>query len=290
MMQLDLNQPAGQELGGRKRRRVQDPHRKLPGVIGQLLDDRAKGHRRAGQVEHEILRPQGRAVLDVGFPCLCADIGGAFLPELRPDQQVTHRVGAAGQVRQDVRPRPARQQRRLPEFPVVDDARRVEQALRCAVDLVAHMTLCGVHSITLEETVTTASPKLGLAGCEVSGQDRRRCRRSSPGRRVLLDGAAAGGRAIAGRATCAQPRALPGRHRLSWQPIEPLLGVCVFGLSIADRHFRTPRVKCPNPTAMGGHPASGLCSAFALPPAAYAQISASAARTRRPGRGGRRGY
>ena len=110
MMQLHFDQPPGQQLSGREGSRVQDPHRDLPPLIGQLPGDGAQSHRRVGQVGRELLGLHARAVLDVGLPRFGTDVGGAILPGPHADQQIPHRVGPAGQVREDMRPRPSRQQ------------------------------------------------------------------------------------------------------------------------------------------------------------------------------------
>jgi len=151
MMQFNFDQPPGQQLSGGEGYRVQNPHRDLPRVIGQLPDDGPKGHRRVGHVGHELLRSHACALLDAGLPRLRADVGGTVLPGAHADQQVPHRVGAAGQVREDMRPRPPWQQRRRLEVRFRDDACRVEQALRRLIDLVVQLTLCGVHQLTLSK-------------------------------------------------------------------------------------------------------------------------------------------
>ena len=170
MMQLDLDQPQGQQPGGRERSRIPEPHRELPGVIGQLPADGAQGHRRGGQVGREFLRAEACGVLDGGRPLLLAGVGGAVLAGPCPDQQVAHRVGAPGQVREDVSPRPAWQQRRPPQLRVGDLACRAEQALRRVVDLVTQLALRGVHLLTLKRqrprplTCGAAPDRRGQAG------------------------------------------------------------------------------------------------------------------------------
>ena len=74
---------------------------------------------------------------------------GTSWPERAPTRRVAHRVGAPGQVGQDVGPRPAGQQRRLPQVRLGDHPGRAEQALRRIVDLVAELSLRGVHPPTL---------------------------------------------------------------------------------------------------------------------------------------------
>ena len=149
MVQFDLDEPAGQELGGREGGRVQDPDPVLPVFLGQLPGDGTEGHGRAGQVGHEVLGLQGRAFLDAGDAGLRAGIGGAVLAGPGTDQQVAHRVGAAGHVAQNVRAGPVRQQRRLPQVGLGDDAGRVEQALGRVIDLVVELALRGVHLPTV---------------------------------------------------------------------------------------------------------------------------------------------
>jgi hypothetical protein len=110
VVQLDFHQPPGQQSGGWEWRGVQHPHRDLPGLIGQSPGDRAQGHGGVGQVNDQILGSHGGALLDVGVACVRAGVGRPVLPGPGADQQIPHRVGVAGHVRQDMRPGPPRQQ------------------------------------------------------------------------------------------------------------------------------------------------------------------------------------
>ncbi len=177
MMQLHFDQPPGQQLSGREGGRVQDPHRDLPPLIGQLPGDGAQGHRRVGQVGHELLCPPARAVLDVGLPRLGADVRGTLLPGPHADQQVPHRVGLPGQVREDMRPRPSRQQGQCPEVRLGDDPGRAEQSLRRLIDLVAQFPLCGVHGAHCKE----------IAARVATGRTSRPDREGAPRREAGLE-------------------------------------------------------------------------------------------------------
>jgi hypothetical protein len=110
VVQLDLDQPSGQQFRGREWCRVQNPHPDLPRLIRQLLDNGPQGHRRVGQVGHQILGCHRGASFDVGLLRLRAGVRRTILPGPGPDQQVPHGVRVTGHVRQDVRPSPARQQ------------------------------------------------------------------------------------------------------------------------------------------------------------------------------------
>jgi hypothetical protein len=149
VVQLDLGQPAGQQLGGGERRRVQDLDLDVPGLVRQLPGDCPQCHRRVGQVGHEVTRPHGGALPDAGVPGLRAGVRGAGLPRPGADQQVPHGVGVAGHVRENVRPGPPRQQRRGPQVGFGKGAGIVEQSLRGHVDLAAQLPLCLVHQPTL---------------------------------------------------------------------------------------------------------------------------------------------
>jgi hypothetical protein len=150
-MQFDLDQPPGQQVGGRKRPEVQHPYREPPCLIGQLRGDGAKRHRRDGQVLREVLGVHPRAGLNVGLACLGAGVRGAVLSRPGPGQQVTHRVGVPGDVGENVRPRPPRQQGRRAEVRLGDDAGDVEQALGGLIDLVKQLAVYGVHQLTLKK-------------------------------------------------------------------------------------------------------------------------------------------
>jgi len=110
VVQLDLDQPPGQQFRGRDRHRVQHLHPDLPGQIGQLLDDGPQGHGRVSQVGRQVLGSHRGASFDVGFPRLRAGVSRPVLPGPGADQQVPHGVGATGHVRQHMRPGPPRQQ------------------------------------------------------------------------------------------------------------------------------------------------------------------------------------
>ena len=90
MMQLDLDQPPGQQPGGRERSRIPEAHREPPGVIGQLAADNAQGHRRGGHVGREFLRAQAGGVLDGGRPLLLAGVGGVALAGLVIEETIRH--------------------------------------------------------------------------------------------------------------------------------------------------------------------------------------------------------
>jgi hypothetical protein len=151
VVQLDLDQPPGQQFRGRERRRVQHSHLDLPGLIGQLLDHRPQGHRRVSQVGGQVFGCHGGASFDVGFPRVRAGVRRPVLPGPGADQQVPHGVGVAGHVRQDVRPGPPRQQRRGPHLSLGDGTGIVEQPLRRMIDLVAQLALCRIHQPTLSQ-------------------------------------------------------------------------------------------------------------------------------------------
>jgi hypothetical protein len=68
-----------------------------------------------------------------------------------PDQQDTHRVGVPGDVGENMRPRPPRQQGRRPEIRLGDDAGHVKQALSGLIDPVIQLAVCGVHQLTLSK-------------------------------------------------------------------------------------------------------------------------------------------
>ena len=150
MMQLDLDQPPGQQPGGRERGRVEHLYRELPGLVGQPPGDVAEGHRRVGQVGYEFLGRLGGAPLDVIVPGVLAVIGGALLPGPGADQHIAHRVSVPGQVGQDMGPRPARQQRRRPQVRLGQHPGAAEQALRRVVDLVTELTSHRVHPPTVK--------------------------------------------------------------------------------------------------------------------------------------------
>jgi hypothetical protein len=151
VVQLDLDQPPGQQPGGRERHRVQHPDLDQPGLIGQLADHGPQGHRRVRQVSGQVRGSHGGASFDVGFPCLGAGVRLPALPGPGADQQVPHGVGVAGHVRQDMRPGPPRQHRRAPRIGLGDGPGIVQQSLRRLVDLVAQFALRRVHQTTLSQ-------------------------------------------------------------------------------------------------------------------------------------------
>jgi hypothetical protein len=152
VVQLDLDQPPGQQPSGRERHRVQHPDLDLPGLVGQLLDHGPQGHRRVRQVSGQVRGSHGGAALDVGFPGLGAGVGRPVLPGAGADQQVPHGVGVAGHVRQDMRPGPPGQHRRAPHIGLGDGPGIVQQPLRRLVDLVVQFALRRVHQTTLGQT------------------------------------------------------------------------------------------------------------------------------------------
>lgn len=153
MVQLNLDQPPGEQFGGREWRRVQHPYPDLPGVAGQLPGNCPQGHRRVGQVSYQIFGRHSGASLDVGFPRLHAGVSGSVLSGPGSDQQVPHGVGASGHVRQDMRPGPLGQQRRSPQISVGNNAGIVKQPLRRLVDLAVQLELGRVHQPTLSQRV-----------------------------------------------------------------------------------------------------------------------------------------
>jgi hypothetical protein len=149
VVQLDLDQPAGQQLAGRERVQARDPQLHSPGGVGQLPGDRAQGHRGVGHVGRQVFRTSAAAALDVGRPGLAARVPGPVLPRAGPDQQVAHGVGAAGQVREHVPPAPARQHGRLSQVWIGEHARCAQQALGRVVDPLTQLSLRHVHPLTL---------------------------------------------------------------------------------------------------------------------------------------------
>ena len=97
-----------------------------------------------------------RGPLDIGLAGLGAGVGRAVLARPGADQDGAHRVGAAGQVGQDMRPGPARQQGRLPQVRLGDHPGRAEQPLRRVVDLVTQPALRSVHPPTLSSLLISA--------------------------------------------------------------------------------------------------------------------------------------
>jgi hypothetical protein len=152
-MQFDLHQPPGQQVGGRKRPEVQHPYSEPPCLIGQLRDHGAKSHRRGGQVIREVLGVHFRAGLNVGLACLGAGVRGPALSYPGAGQQLTHRVGVPGDVGENMRPCPPRQQGRRPEVRLGDDAGHVKQALGGLIDLLVQLAVCGVHPLTLGQAI-----------------------------------------------------------------------------------------------------------------------------------------
>jgi len=141
VMQLDLHQPTGQQLGGGKEIcPVQHAHRHLPPVVGQLPGHGTQRHRRAGQVGRVLGRPPVRILLDACLACLSAGVGRTVLPGPHADQHIPHPVCVPGQVGQDMPPGPSGEHRRNPQVRIGDSPRRIEQALRRLVDLVAQVT------------------------------------------------------------------------------------------------------------------------------------------------------
>jgi len=140
VVQFHLDQPPGQQAGGGEPGRVTDPHRHAPAVLRQPPGHEAERHRRVGQVGHQVPGRPARALLDAGVPRLGAGVGRTVLPGPHADQQVPQRIGVAGHMRQDVGPRPPREQGPRPQVGFGDHPRGVEQALRCLVDLVAQFT------------------------------------------------------------------------------------------------------------------------------------------------------
>ncbi len=135
MMEFNLDQPPDRHLGRRERLGRLDLQPERPGLIGQLPDHGAQGHRRGGQVGHEVVGRLRRG--DLAFPDAGAD--GTLLPSPGASQQAAHRIGPAGQVSQDVGSGPARQQRGCPEIRLGYDPGGVEQALRGQVELVVQL-------------------------------------------------------------------------------------------------------------------------------------------------------
>ena len=66
VVQFDLDQPPGQQLGRREAGRVQDADGERPGLLGELPGHGTEGHGRVGQGGHEILGRRLRALLDAG--------------------------------------------------------------------------------------------------------------------------------------------------------------------------------------------------------------------------------
>jgi len=140
MMQLDLHQPPGQQLGGGKDGTlVQHAHRNLPPLVGQLPGHGAQRHRGVGQVGREFPGRLARALLDAVLPRPGARVGGTVLSGPHAGQYVPHAVGVLCHMRENMRPGPARQQRRCSHVGVGQHPRRIEQALRRLVDLVAQL-------------------------------------------------------------------------------------------------------------------------------------------------------
>jgi len=109
VMQLDFDQPPGQQFGGGEAGSgVQHAHRDLPSVAGELPGHGAQRHGRVGQVGRQLPGRPARISLDAGLPRLGAGVAGTILAGPHADQDVPHRVGVPGHVRQDVRPRPPR--------------------------------------------------------------------------------------------------------------------------------------------------------------------------------------
>ena len=148
-MQLDLDQPPGQQPGGGERLGVEHLHLDQPRLIRQLPGDGPQGHRGIGQVAHEVGRAHGGAPLDVGLPVVHAGVRGRHLPGPGAGQHVPHGVGVAGQVREHVRPGPPRQQRRNPQAVLGQGTSVVEQPLGSGIDLVTQLALGSVHPTTL---------------------------------------------------------------------------------------------------------------------------------------------
>ncbi len=145
VVQLDLDQPPDQQLPGRERRQAGHPDRIPPGLAGQLAGDGAQRHRRGRHIGHQLGGLLAGGLLDVSRHGRRTHVRRPVLPVSRADHQAAHRVGAAGQVREHVRPRPARQQRRCPQVRLGDDPRRAEQPLGGVVELVPQPSLRGVH-------------------------------------------------------------------------------------------------------------------------------------------------
>jgi len=140
-MQFHLHQPSDQQLGGGEQiRRIQHAHRDLPPFVGQLPGHGPQRHGRVGQVGRVFGRPPARVLLDACLACLGAGVGRTVLPGPHADQHIAHPVGVPGQVRQDMPPGPPGEPRRNPQVRIGDYPRRVEQALRRLVDLVAQLT------------------------------------------------------------------------------------------------------------------------------------------------------
>jgi len=141
MMQFHLHQPPGQQLGGGKEiRPVQHAHRDLPPCVGQLPGHGTQRHRRAGQVGRVLGRPPARVLFDACLARLGAGVGRTVLPRPHAGQHIPHPVGVPGQVSQDMPSGPSGEHRRNPQVRIGDNPRRVEQALRRLVDLVAQVT------------------------------------------------------------------------------------------------------------------------------------------------------
>jgi hypothetical protein len=72
------------------------------------------------------------------------------LPGPGADQQVTHGIGVAGDVRQDVGSAPPGQQRGRAQIRLGQDPGGIEQALRGLIELVVQLAKRGIHPPTVK--------------------------------------------------------------------------------------------------------------------------------------------
>ena len=98
-----------------------------PGRFRQVTHDGGQPVGRGDDVVADLVRRADRALLDVGDPRLGAGVGGGDDPGARPQQQVDHAVGVAGEVGQHVRAAPSGQQRRRAERVVAEPAHQAAQ-------------------------------------------------------------------------------------------------------------------------------------------------------------------
>jgi hypothetical protein len=166
VVQLHLDQPPDQELGRGEGGQAGYPHRGLPPIAWQPAGDGPQRHRRAGQVRRELLGPLALGMAEAGRVRLGTG-ARTVLAVPHPGQQVPHRVGAQGYMREDTGPRPSRQQRRCPQIRFGDDPGLVDQPLRGLVDLVAQLPLRAIHQLILPTGLVTGNagrcdrPRLG---------------------------------------------------------------------------------------------------------------------------------